>query len=48
MGIVYLARRQHADALKAFEAAQRARPEFGAAEVMARQAWHLRDRSTEP
>jgi tetratricopeptide (TPR) repeat protein len=41
MGIVYLARRQHADALKAFEAAQRARPEFGAAAAMARQAWQL-------
>lgn len=45
MGIVYLARRQHADALKAFEAAQRARPEFGAAAVMARQAWQLANRS---
>jgi len=45
MGIVYLARRQHADALKAFEAAQRARPEFGAAAMMARQAWQLANRS---
>jgi Flp pilus assembly protein TadD len=45
MGIVYLARRQHADALKAFEAAQRARPEFGAAAAMARQAWQLANRS---
>lgn len=45
MGIVYLARRQHADALKAFEAAQRERPEFGAAAMMARQAWQLANRS---
>ena len=45
MGIVYLARRQHAVALKEFEAAQRARPEFGAAAVMARQAWQLANRS---
>jgi Flp pilus assembly protein TadD len=45
MGIVYLARRQHAEALKAFEAAQRARPEFGAAAAMARQAWQLANRS---
>ena len=45
MGIVYLARRQHADAIKAFEAAQRARPEFGAAAAMARQAWQLANRS---
>jgi Flp pilus assembly protein TadD len=45
MGIVYLARRQHADALKEFEAAQRARPEFGAAAAMARQAWQLANRS---
>jgi len=48
MGIVYLARRQHADALKAFEAAQRARPEFGAAAKMARHAWQQANRSTEP
>lgn len=47
MGIVYLARRQHADALKAFEAAQRARPEFAAAAVMARHAWQQANRSTE-
>jgi Flp pilus assembly protein TadD len=45
MGIVYLARRQHADAVKAFEAAQRARPEFAAAAAMARQAWQLANRS---
>ena len=45
MGIVYLARRQHADALKAFEAAQRARPEFAAAAARARQAWQLANRS---
>jgi tetratricopeptide (TPR) repeat protein len=45
MGIVYLARRQHADALKAFEAAQRTRPEFAAAAAMARQAWQLANRS---
>ena len=45
MGIVFLARRQHADALKAFEAAQRARPEFAAAAAMARQAWQLANRS---
>ena len=45
MGIVYLARRQHAEALKAFEAAQRERPEFGAAAAMARQAWQLANRS---
>ena len=48
MGIVYLARRQHADAMKAFEAAQRERPEFGAAAVMARHAWQQANRSTEP
>ena len=45
MGIVYLARRQHAEAVKAFEAAQRARPEFAAAAAMARQAWQLANRS---
>ena len=44
MGIVS-ARRQHADALKAFEAAQRARPEFAAAAARARQAWQLANRS---
>jgi hypothetical protein len=46
MGIVYLARRQHGEALKEFEAAQRARPEFGAAAMMARQAWQQAKRST--
>ena len=41
-GVVHLARRRYADALKAFEAAQRLRPRFRAAEAMARQArWQL-------
>lgn len=39
-GIVHLARRRYGDALKAFEAAQAARPRFRAAEVMARRAQH--------
>lgn len=37
-GVVHLARRQYKEALRAFEAAQAARPRFRAAEAMARQA----------
>jgi Flp pilus assembly protein TadD len=37
-GILYLARRQFPEALEAFEAAQRLRPRFRAAEALARQA----------
>ncbi len=48
MGIVHLARRQHRAALKAFEAAQRARPDFVAAATMAQQARQQANRSTEP
>lgn len=38
LGIVHLARRQYSEAVKAFEAAQKIRPGFRAAEAMARQA----------
>jgi len=48
LGIVHLARRQYATAVKAFEAAQEIRPGFRAAEAMARHARHRANGGNEP
>jgi Flp pilus assembly protein TadD len=47
-GVVHLARRRYGEALKAFEAAQRLRPQFRAAEAMARQARRQLTQGSEP
>jgi tetratricopeptide (TPR) repeat protein len=48
LGIVHLARRQYSEAAKAFEAAQKIRPGFRAAEAMARQARNRANWGNEP
>jgi tetratricopeptide (TPR) repeat protein len=48
LGIVHLARRQYATAVRAFEAAQEIRPGFRAAEAMARQARNRANGGNEP
>jgi Flp pilus assembly protein TadD len=48
LGIVHLARRQYSEAVKAFEAAQKIRPGFRAAEAMARHARNRANGGNEP